>query len=101
MVAATNLLSVENEPTMKPSVYWIILLAFLLRLGLGLTASMLLPQVGYADSKPQQAGYLFFDAYRRDSQAWDLAQSGKPLSRAFDQKYAAMKTHHFLPLFIL
>ena len=73
---------------MKRSVYWIILFAFLLRLGLGVTASILLPQVGY-ESKPQQAGYLFFDAYRRDSQAWDLAQSGKPLSRAFDQKFAS------------
>ena len=73
---------------MKRSVYWIILFAFLLRLGLGVTASILLPQVGY-ESKPQQAGYLFLDAYHRDSQAWDLAQSGKPLSRAFDQKYAS------------
>jgi 4-amino-4-deoxy-L-arabinose transferase-like glycosyltransferase len=73
---------------MKRSVYWIILFAFLLRLGLGVTASILLPQVGY-ESKPQQAGYLFFDAYRRDSQSWDLAQSDKPLSRAFSQKYAS------------
>ena len=32
---------------MKRSVYWIILFAFLLRLGLGVTASVLLPQVGY------------------------------------------------------
>jgi len=73
---------------MKRSVYWITLFAFLLRLGLGLAASSLLPQVGY-QSKPQQAGYLFFDAYRRDSQAWDLAQSGKPLTRAFEQKFAS------------
>jgi 4-amino-4-deoxy-L-arabinose transferase-like glycosyltransferase len=78
----------ENKQTMKKSIYWIVLFAFLLRLGLGATASILLPQVGY-ESKPQRAGYLFFDAYRRDSQAWDLAQSGKPLSRAFDQKYAS------------
>lgn len=73
---------------MKRSVYWIMLFAFLLRLGLGVTASLLLPQVGY-ESKTNQAGYLFLDAYRRDSQAWDLAQSEKPLSRAFDQKYAS------------
>ena len=73
---------------MKNSVFWVALFAFILRLGLGMTASILLPQVGY-ESKPQQAGYLFFDAYRRDFQAWDLAQSGKPLSRAFDQKFAS------------
>src|SRR5512136_1726679 len=73
---------------MKRSIYLVALFAFLFRMGLGITASALLPQVGY-ESKPQQAGYLFFDAYRRDSQAWDLAQSGKPLSRAFDQKFAS------------
>ena len=56
----------------------IVIFAFILRLGLGVTAFILLPQAGY-ESKPNQAGYLFFDAYRRDSQAWDLAQSGKPL----------------------
>jgi 4-amino-4-deoxy-L-arabinose transferase-like glycosyltransferase len=73
---------------MKRSIYLIAFFAFILRFGLGITASTFLPQIGY-DSKPQQAGYLFFDAYRRDSQAWDLAQSGKPLSRAFDQKFAS------------
>ncbi len=73
---------------MKRSIYVIMVFAFLLRFGLGLTASSLLPQVGYA-SKPQQAGYLFFDAYRRDTQAWNLAQSAKPLSRAFDEKFSS------------
>lgn len=72
---------------MKRSIYFITLLAFLIRLGLGVASNMLLPQIGY-ESKPQQAGYLFFDAYRRDSQAWDLAQSSKPLRRAFDDKFA-------------
>jgi len=73
---------------MKRSIFVIILVAFLLRMGLGLASSTLLPQLGY-QSKPQQAGYLFLDAYRRDSQAWDLAQSGKPLSRAFDEKFSS------------
>ena len=74
---------------MKRSVYLITLLAFVLRLGLGVAAATLLPQVGYETSKPQQAGYLFFDAYRRDKQAWDLAQSSKPLLRAFDNKFSS------------
>jgi len=73
---------------MKRSVYLITLLAFIFRLGLGTAAFFWLPQLGY-DSKPQQAGYLFFDAYRRDSQAWDLASSVKPLSKAFNEKYAS------------
>jgi 4-amino-4-deoxy-L-arabinose transferase-like glycosyltransferase len=78
----------EDQQKMKRSVYWVTLFAFFLRLGLGLTASSLLPVMGYP-TKPQQAGYLFLDAYRRDTQAWDLAQSSKPLLRAFDDKYSS------------
>ncbi|MEI7844892.1 MAG: phospholipid carrier-dependent glycosyltransferase [Chloroflexota bacterium] len=48
----------------------------------------MLPQIG-CESKPQQAGYLFFDAYRRDTQAWDLAQSSKSLMSAFSGKYSS------------
>lgn len=73
---------------MKRHVYLLILLAFLLRIGLGISAAQLLPAIGY-ESKSQQAGYLFFDAYRRDSQAWELAESEKPLTRAFDGKYSS------------
>lgn len=65
---------------------WILALAFLLRLGLGVGASVFLPIVGYADSEPQKAGYLFYDAFRRDTQAWDLAQSSASLMNAFDEK---------------
>jgi 4-amino-4-deoxy-L-arabinose transferase-like glycosyltransferase len=63
-----------------------ILLAFLLRFGLGAFAYFYLPVLGH-DSKPQQAGYLFLDAYNRDTQALDLAQSGRPLLEAFSGKY--------------
>ena len=73
---------------MTRSIYLIILFAFIFRLGLGISASILLPQVGY-QSKTQQAGYLFFDAYRRDTQAWDLAQSTKPLLNAFSGKFSS------------
>ena len=69
-------------------IYWIILFAFILRIGLGFVSISLLPIIGY-ESKTQKAGYLFFDAYRRDSQAWDLAQSTKPLQRAFDSKFSS------------
>ena len=73
---------------MKRSIYLVALLAFVLRMGLAVTASSLLPVAGY-DSKTRQAGYLFFDAYRRDSQSWDLAQSAKPLIKAFDDKFSS------------
>lgn len=65
---------------------WILALAFVLRLGLGVGTTLFLPVVGHSDSQPQQAGYLFYDAFRRDTQAWDLASSSSPLAEAFDEK---------------
>ena len=73
---------------MTRSIYLIVIFAFIFRLGLGVAASVMLPQIGY-ESKPQQAGYLFFDAFRRDTQAWDLAQSSKSLISAFSGKYSS------------
>ncbi|MEZ0396531.1 MAG: hypothetical protein ABWK53_08915 [Anaerolineales bacterium] len=66
---------------------WILLIALLLRLGLGLAFRLILPAAGY-DTETQNAGYLFFDAFHRDTQAWDLARSAQPLWRAFDKSYA-------------
>ena len=40
--------------------------AFFLRLGLGITLMKTLPVAGY-DTEQQKAGYVFFDAYRRES----------------------------------
>jgi 4-amino-4-deoxy-L-arabinose transferase-like glycosyltransferase len=65
---------------------WILALAFILRLGLGVASTVFLPTIGYADSEPQKAGYLFYDAFRRDTQAWDLAQSSDSLVGAFAEK---------------
>ena len=66
---------------------WMIALAFLLRLGMGMGLSLALPYWGYPE-KEQQAGYLFKDAYARDNQAWDLAQSGKTLWSSFRDEFA-------------
>ncbi|MDZ4160123.1 MAG: hypothetical protein U1B80_10085 [Anaerolineaceae bacterium] len=65
---------------------WMIALAFILRLGIGMTVSILLPQVGF-DEEAQNAGYLFTDAYRRDQQAWELAQSDEPLWASFREEF--------------
>ena len=65
-----------------------IFLAFLLRFALGTFAYLALPQIGY-DSASQNAGYLFLDAYNRDSQARELALSDQPLSKAFDEKFSS------------
>ncbi len=64
------------------------LLALALRMGLAVFSYIYLPQIGY-DSETQKAGYLFFDAFRRDTQAWDLAQSAKPLELAFNQNFSS------------
>ncbi|GAB4489186.1 MAG: hypothetical protein Fur0016_21220 [Anaerolineales bacterium] len=73
---------------MSRSIYFLVLIAFLLRFGLGLFAYFALPQVGYG-SKPEQAGYLFLDAYHRDLQARALARSDQPLLKAFDEKFSS------------
>lgn len=73
---------------MPRHISFLVFLAFLLRFGLGLFAYFALPNVGYG-SQPEQAGYLFLDAYRRDSQARELALSGQPLSKAFDEKFSS------------
>ncbi len=65
---------------------WMILAAIFLRLALGVFLAWGLPLFGY-DEKPQKAGFVFEDAYRRDENAWALAQSGQPLTKAFSDEY--------------
>ncbi len=61
-----------------------LLLAVILRLGLGMALSFVLPAYGN-DTPVQNAGYIFSDAYQRDSQAWELAASHDSLLNAFDK----------------
>ncbi len=60
----------------------IVIFAFLLRFGVGLFYTQALPALGYPE-KAQQAGYLFTDAYQRDTQAWELAASDESILSAF------------------
>jgi hypothetical protein len=62
--------------------------AFLLRLCLGTALTQLLPVIGYLDSQEHQAGYAFTDAYVRDRQAWELANTGASLTTAFSGQYS-------------
>jgi hypothetical protein len=59
------------------------LVAFSVRLVIGVALTLLLPVIGYQDSAEHQAGYIYADAYMRDNQAWNLAVSGAPISKAF------------------
>jgi hypothetical protein len=57
-------------------------MAFLLRIGVGVALFRALPLFGY-DEEPQRAGYVFYDAYRRDRDAWTLGRSDAQLTSAF------------------
>ena len=65
---------------------WMMLTAFFVRIVLGIFLAWGLPMFGY-DEPVQRAGFVFFDAFRRESQAWTLSQSGDPLLRAFSDEF--------------
>jgi len=66
-------------------VWGLFILALTLRFGFGSLAASILPTIE-GGSQPQQAGYLFYDAYHRDLQAYELAASDQSLINAFNQK---------------
>lgn len=59
--------------------------ALALRLGVGIALTYALPRFGY-DEDPQRAGYVFYDAFIRDGEAWSLATSDKMLLSAFTER---------------
>lgn len=65
---------------------WMMLVAFFLRLALGVFLAWGLPQFGY-DTAPQQAGFVYNDPYLREGNAWMLAQSDKSLLDGFGDTY--------------
>ena len=67
---------------------WLIVLAFVTRLGFGIALSLALPIYGY-DNDHQNAGYVFKDSYYRDQAAWSLAKSETPLLAAYGEEFAA------------
>lgn len=79
--------SMDQNCNLQHSLGWMLLLAVLLRMGLGMVFSYILPSDGN-DTEVQKAGYIFPDAYNRDVQSWELASSSKPLWLAFDKSYS-------------
>jgi hypothetical protein len=65
---------------------WMLALAVILRLAAGVALYLYLPVAGY-DTEQQRAGYVFYDAWRRDTQSWDLARSNQPIWNAFNKKF--------------
>ena len=68
-------------------IFWMMLTAFALRLILGILLAYGLPKFGYPEDS-QLAGYFFYDAFMRDSQAWSLTTSGESLVKAFSGAFA-------------
>mgnify|MGYP000847462728 FL=1 len=66
---------------------WMVAIAFVLRLSVSVGLYLSLPVDGY-DEPDDNAGYVFTDAHRRDTQSWDLADSDRKIVNAFSQKYA-------------
>ncbi len=79
---------------------WMMLTAFVLRLGVGIWLMQALPVYGYP-TEQQQSGYVFFDAYKRDSQAHNLAISDKPVLSAFTKRYATDQYGGYMALSML
>ena len=67
---------------LPPWLVWLVIGAAALRLALGAFWFAALPEWGYPN-EVQQAGYVMFDPFLRDGKAWELAQSGQPLTAAF------------------
>jgi hypothetical protein len=65
---------------------WMMLTAFLLRLVLGVFLTWGLPQFGY-DEREQRAGFVFADAFRREENAWALANGEDLIRRAFSDEF--------------
>lgn len=63
---------------------WLTIGAALLRLGVGILWFTALPEWGHG-TEGELAGYVMSDAYHRDTAAWELARSGKPLIAAFQE----------------
>ncbi|MDX1601173.1 MAG: hypothetical protein R3191_06635 [Anaerolineales bacterium] len=81
---AWNVVDGENAPR---AVGIAVITAVLLRLVVSVGLFKALPVYGY-DEKPQRAGYVYYDAYARDSDAWARARSDKPLLASFEQRTA-------------
>jgi hypothetical protein len=67
---------------------WLLVGAALFRLGAGVLWFLSLPNLGYG-SEVEMFGYVMADAFDRDMAAWNLAQSEKPLSAAFNEYHNA------------
>ena len=67
---------------------YILISAYVLRVVLGVGLFYALPQYSYT-GEVYQAGYIYSDAYERDTAAWELAQSDQPLLTSFQEQVSS------------
>ena len=85
--AGTYLLALAIDTTEKSKILrWIIIIGFLLRMIFGIFITTSLPKIGY-DEPTQNNGYLFKDAFNRDTQAWEIAKSDKPFFDILEEEF--------------
>jgi hypothetical protein len=72
---------VERDGAGK-QLFTLVLVGLFLRIGVGVALYQGLPRWGY-DEKAQRAGYVYWDAYKRDTDAYARARSDLPLITAF------------------
>jgi hypothetical protein len=73
-----------------------VLVALALRLIVGCLLLRVLPVLGYP-TEPQQAGYVYWDAYKRDTDAWTISRMDDPgpglaAARSTSDQYLGMVT---------
>lgn len=88
-IGAASIYGVWKAVKADQKVTTVALIAFFLRLGIGIALTLLLPIFGYQNNEEHQAGYVYTDAYIRDNQAWRLAISGDSLSTAFSGQFSS------------
>jgi len=67
---------------------WFLAIAFLVRILVGVVTEAGLPLWGY-DEPVQKSGYMFYDAYKRDNDAWALAKSDQKILSAFKNEFVS------------
>jgi hypothetical protein len=65
---------------------WFLALAFIIRVLVGFVTEAGLPVWGFNETV-QKSGYLFYDAYKRDNDAWALAKTDQSLLSAFGNEF--------------
>jgi len=70
----------------SPKTGWLTATTFGIRILIGILLFLSLPVFGY-DEEPPNYGYLYLDAFQRDTDAWELASSGSSLTCAFRDEF--------------